>query len=126
MATKDGKPWFSFGVMGGDMQPQGHVQVLVNLMDHGMDPQAAGAAARIRHDGSSSPTGEVMKDGGTVVLEPEISKEVADSLKAKGHKVTRGRASAAFGGYQGILIDEKNGELIGGSEPRKDGFAKGY
>jgi gamma-glutamyltranspeptidase / glutathione hydrolase len=126
MATKDGKPWFSFGVMGGDMQPQGHVQVLVNLIDHGMDPQAAGAAARIRHDGSSSPTGEVMKDGGTVVLEPEISKEVADSLNAKGHKVTRGRASAAFGGYQGILIDDKTGELIGGSEPRKDGYAKGY
>ena len=59
-------------------------------------------------------------------MEPEISKEVADSLKAKGHRVTRGRASAAFGGYQGILIDDKTGELIGGSEPRKDGYAKGY
>jgi gamma-glutamyltranspeptidase/glutathione hydrolase len=125
MATKNGKPWYVFGVMGGDMQPQGHVQVLVNLIDFGMDVQAAGAAPRIRHDGSNSPTGEVMTDGGKVVLEPEISAAVADSLKAKGHNVTRG-SGAAFGGYQGILIDDPPGKLVGGSEARKDGYAKGY
>ena len=125
MVTKNGKPWFTFGVMGGDMQPQGHVQILVNLIDHGMDPQAAGAFPRIRHDGSSSPTGTVMKDGGRVVLEREVPQSVADALTAKGHRVGRGLAPG-FGGYQGILIDDKPGVLVGGSEPRKDGYAKGY
>jgi gamma-glutamyltranspeptidase/glutathione hydrolase len=125
MATKDGKPWYSFGVMGGDMQPQGHVQVLVNLIDHGMDPQAAGTAPRIRHDGSSSPWGDVMKDGGRVILEREAPQALVDSLTAKGHRVTRGPPSG-FGGYQGILIDHVTDELVGGSEPRKDGYAKGY
>jgi len=126
MATKNGKPWFSFGVMGGDMQPQGHVQVLVNLIDFGMDPQAAGAAPRIRHDGSSSPTGEIMKDGGKVFVEPDVPQAVVDSLIRKGHDVARRPPSASFGGFQGIMIDEKTGNLIGGSETRKDGFAKGY
>ena len=108
------------------MQPQGHVQVLVNMLDFGMDPQAAGAAPRIRHDGSSSPTGEIMKDGGKVFVEPDVPQAVVNSLITKGHNVARRPPSASFGGYQGIVIDEKSGGLIGGSETRKDGFAKGY
>lgn len=107
------------------MQPQGQVQVLVNLIDHGMNPQAAGAAPRVRHDGSSTPTGRKMTDGGTVVLERAIPASTAKELAARGHRVTRGPASG-FGGYQGILIDAKPGTLLGGSEPRKDGLAKGY
>jgi gamma-glutamyltranspeptidase/glutathione hydrolase len=123
--TKDGAPLLSFGVMGGDMQPQGHVQVLVNMLDHGMDPQAAGAAARIRHDGSSTPIGDVMTEGGQVYVERGMPEAAADSLKAKGHRVVR-RNDGNYGGYQAIWIDAARGELLGGSDPRKDGLAKGY
>jgi gamma-glutamyltranspeptidase/glutathione hydrolase len=122
--TKDGKPWFCFGVMGGDMQPQGHVQVLVNMIDFGMDPQLAGDAPRLRHDGSATPTGEPHAiDGGTVYADRGISEGAIQELRNRGHVVERG---AAGGGYQGILIDSENGVLIGGSEPRKDGQAVGY
>jgi gamma-glutamyltranspeptidase/glutathione hydrolase len=122
--TKDGKPWLSFGLMGGDMQAQGHVQVLVNIIDHGMDVQSAADAPRFYHMGSSRPTGVPARDGGTVALESEIGPDVRRALEAKGHKIDTSPAS--FGGYQAIRIDTENGVLIGGSDPRKDGHAAGY
>jgi gamma-glutamyltranspeptidase/glutathione hydrolase len=124
MVTRGGRPLFSFGVMGGDMQPQGQVQVLLNLLAHGMDPQEAGDAPRVRHDGSSTPTGDVMRDGGVVHLEPEFGDEIAAALRCKGHCVET--SVGGYGGYQGIWIDEKTGLLLGGSESRKDGLALGY
>lgn len=123
--TKDGKPWLSFGVMGGGMQPQGHVQVLVNLIDFGMNLQEAGDAPRIRHDGSSEPTGEQMTDGGTVVLEPALDAELATALEKLGHRVKRSN-DGDFGGYQAILRDPVSGVYFGASESRKDGAAQGY
>ena len=124
MVTKNGKPWFCFGVMGGDMQPQGHAQVLMNLIDFGMNPQLAGDAPRVRHDGSATPTGQPhTANGGTVIADRGLSDKVIEELKQRGHVVQRGSAG---GGYQGILIDWENDVLIGGSEPRKDGGAVGY
>ena len=126
MVTKDDKPWFCFGVMGGDMQPQGHVQVLVNLIDFGMNVQQAGDAARVRHAGSQTPTGKPMQAGGGVVsVESAISVETIGELKNRGHRVQRG-SGGSVGGYQGILIDDANGTLQGATEPRKDGAAVGY
>jgi len=122
--TRGGTPAFSFGVMGGDMQPQGQLQVLLNRMEFGMDPQLAGEALRFRHDGSSTPVGDHMSDGGVVHLEPGISDETIDGLRAKGHSVET--SSDGFGGYQGIWIDGESGILLGGSEPRKDGCVLGY
>ncbi len=125
MATKDGKPWFVFGVMGGDMQPQGQVQVLVNLIDFGMNVQQAGEAPRIEHVGSARPTGTPGDpDGGTLQVEPGIPDAVIAELRKRGHKVTQVRTNG--GGYQGILIDPETNVLHGGSEPRKDGAAVGY
>jgi gamma-glutamyltranspeptidase/glutathione hydrolase len=126
--TLEGNPVFCFGVMGGDQQPQGQVQVLINLLDFGMDAQEAGDALRFRHTGSSTPQREVMKDGGTVYLEPGISPDVADGLRSKGHcvEVRSEREGGNYGGYQGIWIDPETGMLYGGSEPRKDGCAIGY
>lgn len=125
LATKDGKPWLVFGVMGGDMQPQGHVQVLVNIIDFGMDVQSAGDAARVRHLGSAQPTGAPMEEGGgRVLVESGVSDQVVELLRQRGHKVTREPTS--FGGYQAIMIDPEYGTLIGGTEPRKDGAAVGY
>jgi gamma-glutamyltranspeptidase/glutathione hydrolase len=123
MATHRGRPIFSFGVMGGDMQPQGHVQILFNFLVRGMDPQAAGDAPRIRHDGSSTPTGDEMRDGGTVHLEPKTGEEVAHGLRRRGHRVEI--STGGYGGYQGIRIDWERGLLVGGSESRKDGLALG-
>jgi gamma-glutamyltranspeptidase / glutathione hydrolase len=123
--TKDGKPWFCFGVMGGDMQPQGHVQVLVNLIDFGMNVQQAGEAPRVEHVGSATPTGHRGDPkGGTIRAEPGIPEEVVKELTARGHAVERVRVNG--GGFQGILIDPKTGLLHGGSEARKDGAAVGY
>jgi gamma-glutamyltranspeptidase/glutathione hydrolase len=122
--TKDGKPWLSFGVMGGAMQPQGHVQVLVNLIDFGMNLQEAGDVPRVRHDGSSEPTGEHMTDGGEVVLENGYSPEVVKALEARGHKVKVSN-DGDFGGYQAILRTAE-GVYFGASESRKDGAAQGY
>jgi len=122
--TRDGAPVFSFGVMGGDQQPQGQVQVLVNLIDFHMDVQEAGDAFRFSHDGSSTPTGERMVDGGRLYLEPGIPEAVAADLRKRRHRVAyRG---GGYGGYQGIWIDPQTGALWGGSEPRKDGCAIGY
>jgi len=122
--TKNNKPVFSFGVMGGEMQPQGHVQVLLNIIDFGMNIQEAGDAPRFRHDGSSEPSGGVMNDGGTISLESGVSPEVVRDLVKKGHRVSY--LIGGFGGYQGIWIDIDKGVLIGGSESRTDGSAIGY
>jgi gamma-glutamyltranspeptidase/glutathione hydrolase len=122
--TKDGKPWLSFGVMGGGMQPQGHLQILCNLIDFGMNLQEAGDAPRFRHFGSSQPTGEHMTDGGTVALESAISMEVRRDLRQRGHEVRF--ENGGFGGYQAILYDTDRDIYIGASESRKDGQAAGY
>ena len=125
MVTKEGKPWFSFGVMGGDMQPQGHVEILVNMIDFGMNPQMAGDASRIRHGGSETPTGLPEEPhGGTVFLESGFPPETLRQLEALGHKL--GKATGSYGGYQGILIDDEHGTLHGATDPRKDGAAVGY
>ncbi len=124
MVTRDGRPVFSFGVMGGDMQPQGHVQVLCNLLDFGLNVQEAGDAPRLRHTGSSEPTGEQMADGGLLHAESGIAREVVAELQRRGHRF--GPASVHFGGYQGIWIDWERGVLLGGSESRNDGCAAGY
>jgi gamma-glutamyltranspeptidase/glutathione hydrolase len=122
--TKDGRPWFCFGVMGGDMQPQGHVQILVNMIDFGMNVQAAGDMARVAHAGSATPTGLPADGVGTVTVELGIPDETIEQLRARGHRV--GRSRGEFGGYQGILIDWENGILHGATEARKDGVAAGY
>ncbi len=122
--TKDGKPFISFGVMGGAMQPQGHVQVLVNIIDFGMNLQEAGDAPRINHEGSSQPTGSVMSDGGTVQMESGFDLETMRELRKKGHKIVF--SVGPYGGYQAIMWDDKNKVYYGASESRKDGMAAGY
>jgi len=122
--TKDGQPYMSFGVMGGSMQPQGHVQVLINMIDFGMNLQEAGDAPRIRHTGSSQPTGNKMKDGGWVNAESDIPLETIRELEKRGHQIRYQRMS--YGGYQAIMRDHENGAYIGASESRKDGQAAGY
>ena len=123
---KDGKPFMSFGVMGGDMQPQGHVQVLTNIIDFGMDIQLAGDAPRWRHDGSTMPIAdadEYLTDGGVVLLERGFPDQVVKELAKRGHHVQR--AEDGFGGYQAIMR-AGNGVYHGASESRKDGQAAGY
>ncbi len=122
--TKNGQPVLSFGVMGGDQQPLGQVQVLVNLIDFGMDAQQAGDALRFSHDGSSTPIGDRLHDGGVAYLEPGIPEAIAEGLRQKGHRVEY--REGGYGGYQGIWIDPETNMLHGGSEPRKDGCAIGY
>ncbi|XZE42968.1 gamma-glutamyltransferase [Pirellulaceae bacterium SH467] len=124
MVTKDGKPIFVFGVMGGDMQPQGQTQVLVNWIDFGMNIQMAGDASRIRHEGSATPTGTPEDPkGGTVHVESGLPKETIDKLRTMGHNVEFSRTS--MGGYQGILIDHEKGTLQGATESRNDGLSLG-
>ena len=122
--TKDGKPFISFGLMGGSMQPQGHVQMVVNLIDFGMNLQEAGDAPRICHEGSSEPTGEKMTDGGVVYLESGVPYETIRALMSKGHKIQY--TNGIYGGYQAIKWDDKNKVYFGASESRKDGQAAGY
>ena len=122
--TKNGKPYISFGVMGGSMQPQGHVQIVVNLIDFGMNLQEAGDAPRVRHDGSSQPTGEKMTDGGTLYIESGIPYVTIRELMKRGHKI--GYDLGGYGGYQAIMYDAKNKVYYGASESRKDGQAAGY
>ena len=122
--TKDGAPWMSFGLMGGAMQPQGHVQILVNMIDFGMNVQEAGDGARYRHAGSSQPTGEIMTEGGELLLESGIAPEVIAELEKRGHKVRV--LAGGFGGYQAIRLDSANRAYRGASEMRKDGQAIGY
>jgi len=120
--TKDGKPWMSFGLMGGAMQPQGHAQIVINMIDFGMDVQEAGDAPRIHHTGSSEPTGEIMQNGGILNLESGFSYSTIRALMRMGHKVQF--ANGPYGGYQAIQV--KNGVYWGASESRKDGQASGY
>ncbi|WP_223788350.1 gamma-glutamyltransferase [Marinicella meishanensis] len=121
--TKDGQPWMSFGLMGGAMQPQGHAQIVINMIDFGMDVQAAGDAPRIHHTGSSEPTDEVMTDGGVLNLETGFPYSTIQALMKKGHKIQF--AHGPYGGYQAIMRAE-NGVYWGASESRKDGHAAGY
>ncbi len=122
--TKDGKPYVSFGLMGGAMQPQGHAQIVINLIDFEMNLQEAGDAPRINHGGSSQPTGEKMTDGGTVFLESGYDAYEVRKLIQMGHKVQH--TVGPFGGYQAIMWDLANGVYYGASESRKDGQAAGY
>jgi len=123
-ATIDGKPWLSFGVMGGATQPQAHAQIIINLVDFGMNLQEAGDAPRILHTGSSQPTGETMTSGGVVSLETGITYEVRRDLTEMGHRLEINVGS--FGGYQAIMFDAAQGVYYGASESRKDGQAAGY
>ena len=122
--TKDGQPFMSFGVMGGDMQPQGHAQIVVNMIDFGMNLQEAGDAPRIYHTGSSEPTGQEMTDGGFVMLESGFPYETIRELIHKGHRMQW--TVGPFGGYQAIMWDKINKVYYGASESRKDGQAAGY
>jgi gamma-glutamyltranspeptidase/glutathione hydrolase len=124
--TKDGAPWLSFGVMGGDMQPQGHVEIVMNLIDFGMNLQEAGDAPRIQHEGSTSPEGQAtpMTNGGWVDLESGFPYETVRGLMMRGHDVRF--ALGPYGGYQAIEWDARNRVYIGASEGRKDGQAAGY
>lgn len=121
---KDGKPWLSFGVMGGSMQPQAHAQIIVNLVDFDMNLQEAGDAARMRHSGSSTAMGDVMTTGGTVYLESGIGPDVRNALRDMGHNI--GDRAIKYGGYQAIMRDDVRGVYFGASESRKDGQAAGY
>ena len=120
--TKDGNPYISFGVMGGATQPQAQAQVLINIIDFGMNLQEAGDAPRIVHSGSSQPSGSQMKNGGTVSLESTFDEKIRKELVEMGHTLKYEKGS--FGGYQAIM--KKNGVYYGASESRKDGQAAGY
>ena len=120
--TKEGKPFMSFGVMGGATQPQAHAQIIINMVDFGLNLQEAGDAPRIVHSGSSQPTDETMKDGGTLSLETGFGEIIEDELAAKGHTIKYEKG--IFGGYQAIMF--KDGVYYGASETRKDGQAAGY
>lgn len=122
--TKQGKPWLSFGVMGGATQPQMHAQIVMNLVDFNMNLQEAGDAPRILHTGSSQPTGEIMLDGGFVSLESGFAPHLSRELIKRGHVIRD--SLGAFGGYQAILRDLETSVYYGASETRKDGQAAGY
>lgn len=121
---KDGQPWLSFGVMGGGMQPQGHVQILTNMIDFGMNVQEAGDVARYRHRGSSQPTGEAIESGGTLSLESGVPEDVVEALRQRGHTVEVD--AGGYGGYQAIRWDPEEGVYWGATEMRKDGEVVGY
>ena len=122
--TKDGKPFVSFGLMGGAMQPQGHAQIVINIVDFDMNLQEAGDAPRIRHQSDQQPTGGNMTDGGELALESGFDYKQVRELMKKGHKIIYDLGS--FGGYQAIMIDYINKVYYGASESRKDGNAIGY
>jgi len=132
---KDGKPWASFGLMGGGMQPQGHVQVLVNIVDYGMNLQEAGDAARLHHDGGRQPTDALAGSPadtvpidtlGVLQVEPGIPAATVEALRAMGHKVEVETTGIPFGGYQIIARDPVTGVYTGATEMRKDGQASSY
>jgi len=123
---RDGKPWEAFGVMGGGMQPQGHVQVLTNQIDFGLNVQEAGDASRWQHEGDNEPTGEKMTSGGYVEVESGIPYEIVRELEKRGHDVRFD--VGGYGGYQAIKVEMHDGQrvYVGASESRKDGQAAGY
>jgi gamma-glutamyltranspeptidase / glutathione hydrolase len=123
---KDGKPWEAFGVMGGGMQPQGHIQVLTNQIDFGLNVQEAGDASRWQHEGDNEPTGEKMEKGGYVEVESGIPYEVVRELEKRGHDMRFDLGG--YGGYQAIKVEMHDGQrvYVGASESRKDGQAAGY
>jgi gamma-glutamyltranspeptidase/glutathione hydrolase len=117
----------SFGLMGGSMQPQGHVQILINMIDYGMNPQEAGDAARMNHTGGRQPTGNGEDDLlGTLHVEPGVSAGTVSALEKMGHRVKIVSNGVMFGGYQAIYRDPETGVHIGATEMRKDGLAIGY
>lgn len=122
--TRNNKPLMSFGVMGGGTQPQMHAQIIINMVDFGMNIQEAGDAPRILHSGSSTPEGDIMTDGGYISLESGFSQKTRRELMKKGHVLRD--VNGAFGGYQAILFDQKHQVYYGASESRKDGQAAGY
>jgi len=127
---KDGKPFMTLGLMGGGMQPQGHVQVLINIADYGMNLQEAGDAARINHDGGRQPTeglsGRSIDALGTLNVEAGIPEATRNALEAMGHNVRLVTNGIMFGGYQAIARDPETGVLTGATEMRKDGQATGF
>ncbi len=127
---KDGEPFMTLGLMGGGMQPQGHVQVLINMVDFGMNVQEAGDAARINHDGGRQPTEPLTGDArdplGTLNVEPGIPSETVERLREMGHNVRVVSNGIMFGGYQAIVRDPETGVYAGATEMRKDGQASGY
>ena len=123
--TKDDKPFLSFGVMGGNFQPMGQVEVLMNIIDFGMNPQEAGDAPRIDHEGSSDPTGLKKNGVGIIHLESGFSFETIRGLLQMGHRVEY-QLPGNYGGYQGIQYDPVNKVYGGASDARKDGMAAGY
>ncbi len=123
---KDGKPFMSFGLMGGGMQPQGHVQALVNIIDYGMNLQEAGDAARFHHDGGREPTGVDGDAQGLLQLEPGVPADTVKRLEAMGHRTEIVRDGIVFGGYQAIMRDPATGVYTGATEMRKDGTVAGY
>ncbi len=122
-ALKNGQPWLAFGVMGGDMQPQGHVQIIVNLVDYGLDLQSAGDAARYRFYGGAEPTGDEPDGVGFVAMENGVPPDVRNELARRGHRLLP--ADGSFGSYQAIMRNE-NGIYEAATEMRKDGSAGGY
>ncbi|MEX2496375.1 MAG: gamma-glutamyltransferase [Woeseia sp.] len=128
MVMKNDSPVMAFGVMGGFLQPQGHVQILVNMIDLGMNVQEAGDAARFVHGGDSQPTGGKMSDGGKVLMEAGINPAVVEELRRRGHRIDHGARPyiGSVGGYQAVWRDPETGVYHGASEMRFDGAALGY
>jgi gamma-glutamyltranspeptidase/glutathione hydrolase len=127
-ALKDGQPWISFGLMGGSMQPQGHVQIMLNILDFGMNLQEAGDAARMNHQGGRTPTGRLddeIENAGRLLLEPGVPQSTVDALEAMGHQPVYDTGGFSFGGYQAIMRLD-NGVYVGATEMRKDGTVAGY
>jgi len=125
---KDGEPLMAFGVMGGFLQPQGHVQIVANLVDFGMNVQQAGDAARFVHQSASQPTGGRMADGGTLRIEAGVNEAIIAELRRRGHTISHGERtySGSYGGYQAVFRDPVTGVYWGGSEMRFDGASAGY
>jgi gamma-glutamyltranspeptidase/glutathione hydrolase len=128
MLMKDQQPVMAFGVMGGFLQPQGHVQILVNIIDLGMNVQEAGDAARFIHSGDSKPTGGTMQDGGRLLLESGVNPDVVEELRRRGHVIDYGARPyiGSVGGYQAVWRDPETGVYHGATEMRFDGAALGY